>query len=57
MFKRVIIEDWHHILPFLAFGLTSAGFLCLVIRALLMKKSESERLSSLPLTDSNRDHE
>lgn len=57
MFKRVIIEDWHQILPFIGFGLTVAGFLYFVIRALAMKKGESDRLSSLPLKDQDRDHE
>jgi hypothetical protein len=54
MFKRVILESWHESIPYICFSLIAGAFLIIVIRALLMRQSEVERISRLPLTD---DHE
>ena len=51
MFKRVILEDWHNVVPYICFGLTIGVFLIGVIFALRMKKSKVDRISRLPLED------
>lgn len=51
MFKRVLLEDWHAILPYLGFALIGGAFLIIVVRAMRIKKSEAERLAHLPLQD------
>lgn len=49
MFKRVILESWHEYVPYVCFALIAGAFATIVIRALLMKKSEVERIARLPL--------
>ncbi|MEM9282637.1 MAG: hypothetical protein AAGA96_12485 [Verrucomicrobiota bacterium] len=49
MFKRVILENWHDVVPYICFALVGGTFLIIVIRALLMKKTDVERISRLPL--------
>ncbi len=49
MFKRVILEDWQLIVPYVTFSLIAGAFLLIVIRALRMKKSEVEKMASMPL--------
>ncbi|MDF1849203.1 MAG: hypothetical protein P1U85_00100 [Verrucomicrobiales bacterium] len=51
MFKRVALENWHEWVPYICFALVAGVFLVIVIRAICMKKSEIERISSLPLQD------
>lgn len=51
MFKRVILEDWHMVLPYLGFALIAGAFLVIVVRAVRIKKTEAERLAHLPLQD------
>jgi len=51
MFRRVILENWVDFVPYICFGLIAGSFLIIVIRAAMMKKSEVERLSHLPLSD------
>ena len=54
MFKRILHEDWTHIIPFISFGITFAVFMIATIRALRIRPGERERLSALPLDESNR---
>jgi len=49
MFKRVILESWHEYVPYVCFALIAGAFAAIIIRALLMKKSEVERIARLPL--------
>ena len=51
MFRRVILENWLEFVPYLCFSLIAGAFLIIVIRAIMMKKKEVERLSRLPLAD------
>lgn len=51
MFKRISYEEWQALAPVIAFLLTFAVFLFQVIRALCIKKDQSERLARLPLDD------
>ena len=51
MFKRLTYEEWQTIVPIIAFVLTFSVFLFQVIRAVRIKKPQSEHLASLPLED------
>ncbi len=51
MFKRVILEGWHEYVPYLCFALIAGVFIAILVRAILMKPSDIERLASLPLLD------
>lgn len=54
MFKRVILESWHDYIPYVCFALIAGAFLAIVIRAMLMKKSEVDRISRLPLDENSK---
>jgi hypothetical protein len=49
MFQRVILESWHDYVPYICFALIAGVFIAILIRAILMKPTEVDRLSSLPL--------
>ena len=49
MFKRLELEPWHEVIPYVAFALTFGIFLLMVIRAIRMKKSAVDRMAALPL--------
>lgn len=51
MFKRVIFENWTEHIPEISFWLTFSVFILMVLKTLLMKRSEVERISHLPLED------
>ena len=51
MFKRIILEDWQTVVPYLCFALIGGAFLLIVIRAIRMKKNDVDHLSNLPLQD------
>lgn len=51
MFKRVVLEEWQMVIPYICFALVSGVFLIIVIKAVRMKRSEIDRISSLPLKD------
>ena len=51
MFKRVILESWHDYVPYVCFALIAGAFLVILIRAVLMKSGDAERLASMPLLD------
>lgn len=51
MFYRVAYENWHDVVPFVAFGVTALVFLTMSVRALLLRKEKAERMSHLPLDD------
>ena len=51
MFKRILHDDWTTIVPIIAFVITFTFFVVMVVRAVKMKKSEQDHLSSLPLED------
>lgn len=54
MFKRIIVEDWVTWMPYVAFVLTFAVFISIVVRALMMKKEKRDHLSNLPLEDESK---
>lgn len=49
MFQRVILESWHDYVPYICFALIAGVFIAILIRAILMKPTEVDHLSSLPL--------
>lgn len=49
MFRRLIHEHWHDVVPVVAFILTFAVFVTAFIRALLARKETVARLATLPL--------
>lgn len=51
MFQRVALENWHEVVPYVCFALIAGVFLIILVRALRMKKSEVDRIASLPLQD------
>ena len=61
MFKRLILEDWHHTLPYISFALTFAVFIYFVVKALRMKQEDVDHRANLPLendqpSSTNRNH-
>ena len=51
MFKRVIFEDWHYLVPIISFALTFLAFVVFVVRAIIMKPDRAALLSQLPLQE------
>lgn len=51
MFKRMIVEDWAHLIPYIAFFIFATVFVFVTIRALRLGKDERTRLAALPLED------
>ena len=51
MFKRILVEDWAHIIPVVSFFIFATVFIVVTLRALKLRKSERERLAALPLDD------
>ncbi|MGI9241263.1 MAG: hypothetical protein ACR2RV_10705 [Verrucomicrobiales bacterium] len=49
MFKRISYEEWHGMVPVIAFILTFGVFVFFVVRALRLQREEVNRLASLPL--------
>ena len=59
MFKRVILEEWHNLLPPIAFGFAFVIFMILSIRAIFMKPEKADRMARLPLEEdqpTNQNH-
>jgi hypothetical protein len=55
MFRRVLTEEWAHLLPFVGFFLFFAVFVLITYCALRLCRSSISRLSSLPLDDGGED--
>lgn len=53
MFKRVFVEEWAHIIPFVSFFIFFTVFLFVTIRAIRLGKKERTRLSLMPLDDNS----
>ncbi len=51
MFKRIILEDWHQLVPLISFGTAFAVFVFLSLRTLFMKKKRIDELANLPLEE------
>ena len=55
MFKRVILENWHENIPYICFALIAGAFCVILFSALMMSKSEVERIAGLPLDPGERE--
>lgn len=55
MFKRVIVEEWATILPFISFFIFFVVFATITVRALRLGRKDRERMASMPLDDSTSD--
>lgn len=53
MFKRVFVEEWAHIIPFISFFIFFTVFIFITIRAMRLGKSERSRLAQMPLEDNS----
>ena len=53
MFKRVFVEDWALLIPYISFFLFAIVFIAVTIRALRLGKTERTRLASLPLEETH----
>ena len=52
MFKRIIYDDWTHVIPIVSFWLTFGVFIAICIHALLfLRKSKVKAMKQLPLED------
>ncbi len=51
MFRRLFLDTWDGIIPVTGLALTGLAFGLILLRALLMKKPEINRMSHLPLQD------
>ncbi|MFT4546994.1 MAG: hypothetical protein ACI8XO_002285 [Verrucomicrobiales bacterium] len=49
MFKRVLYEEWHTLVPIISFILTFGVFLYFVVKAIRLKRDETSHMASLPL--------
>jgi len=49
MFKRISYEEWHAMVPVIAFILTFGVFVFFVVRALRLRREEVNHMASLPL--------
>ena len=54
MFKRVFVEEWAEIIPIASFCIFAIVFLMVTVRALRLRKSERERMASLPLDEPSK---
>lgn len=53
MFQRIVVDEWVHWMPVLAFIIFFLVFLWVSWRAVRMKKPERRRLAALPLDVDN----
>jgi len=49
MYKRVIYENWHVIVPIVSFVTTVTVFGIMTLRGMLLRKDKAKRMSNLPL--------
>ena len=49
LFKRISYEEWHEVVPIIAFILTFGVFVFFVVRALRLQRDEVSRMASMPL--------
>lgn len=51
MYRRVLYENWHSIVPIVAFAVTFAVFTFAFIRSLVMRKDKADAMAAKPLDD------
>ena len=51
MYRRVLYENWHNIVPMVAFAVTFTVFTFALIRSLVMRKDKADAMAAKPLDD------
>lgn len=51
MYRRVLYENWHSIVPMVAFAVTFTIFTLACIRSVLMRKDKADEMAAKPLDD------
>lgn len=51
MYRRVLYENWHSIVPMVAFAVTFTVFTFACIRSVLMRKEKADEMAAKPLDD------
>jgi hypothetical protein len=51
MYSRVLYENWHSVVPIVAFAVTFTVFMSAFTRALVMRKDKAETMAAKPLDD------
>ncbi len=51
MFRRVILESWQDLVPYIGFTLIAVAFLLILFRAIFMKPTDADRMAAMPLQD------
>jgi hypothetical protein len=51
MYRRVLYENWHSIVPMVAFAVTFTVFTFACIRSVLMRKDKADEMAAMPLDD------
>ncbi|WP_395751771.1 hypothetical protein [Prosthecobacter sp.] len=49
MYKRIIYENWHLVVPVVSFATTVLVFGIMTLRGMLLRKDKAENMSRLPL--------
>jgi hypothetical protein len=55
MYSRVLYEQWHGIVPVVAFAVTLTVFTMALIRAFGMRKDHADSMAAKPLDDGDGD--
>lgn len=49
MYKRIIYENWHLVVPVISFATTVLVFGIMTLRGMLLRKDKARHMSRLPL--------
>jgi hypothetical protein len=51
MYSRVLYENWHSVVPVVAFAVTFTVFVSAFTRSLVMRKEKADKMAAKPLYD------
>ena len=51
MYSRVLYENWHSVVPVVAFAVTFTVFTIALMRSLVMRKDKADAMAGKPLDD------
>ena len=51
MYSRIVYENWHSIVPVVAFAVTFTVFTIAFMRALVMRKDKADAMAAKPLDE------
>jgi hypothetical protein len=54
MYSRVLYENWHSIVPIVAFAVSVTVFVFAITRSLVMRKDTADTMAAKPLDDGDR---